>query len=155
MKHINFAIRTVSLLIILIALGQYQNIALAREAEVEAREQQIEEVEAYNASVLAQMSAESEAAEDDSPYTDGTYEGSGTGFGGDIDVSVTIAEGKITEINVLSADGEDPAYYDQAVAVIDEMLKTQSSEVDTVSGATFSSTGLIEATADALGKAEK
>ena len=38
---------------------------------------------------------------------------------------------------------------------IDEMLKAQFSEVDTVSGATFSSTGLIEATADALGKAEK
>ena len=55
----------------------------------------------------------------------------------------------------MNADGEDPAYYDQAVAVIDEMLKAQSSEVDTVSGATFSSTGLIEATEDALGKAEK
>lgn len=64
MNHINFAIRTVSLLIILVALGQYQNIALARAAEAEARELQIEEVEAYNASVLAQMSAESEAAED-------------------------------------------------------------------------------------------
>lgn len=86
---------------------------------------------------------------------DGTYEGSGTGFGGEINVSVTIAEGKLTAIDVLNADGEDPAYYDQAVAVIDEMLKAQSSEVDTVSGATFSSTGLIEATADALGKAEK
>ena len=61
----------------------------------------------------------------------------------------------LTAIDVLNADGEDPAYYDQAVAVIDEMLKAQSSEVDTVSGATFSSTGLIEATADALGKAEK
>ena len=59
MNHTNFAIRTVSLLIILVALGQYQNIALARAAEAEARELQIEEVEAYNASVLAQMSAES------------------------------------------------------------------------------------------------
>lgn len=155
MNHTNFAIRTVSLLIIVVALGQYQNIALARAAEAEARELQIEEVEAYNASVLAQMSAESEAAEDNSLYVDGTYEGSGTGFGGEINVSVTIAEGKLTAIDVLNADGEDPAYYDQAVAVIDEMLKAQSSEVDTVSGATFSSTGLIEATEDALGKAEK
>ena len=155
MNHINFAIRTVSLLIILVALGQYQNIALARAAEAETRELQIEEVEAYNASVLAQMSAESEDAEDNSLYADGTYEGSGTGFGGEINVSVTIAEGKLTAIDVLNADGEDPAYYDQAVAVIDEMLKAQSSEVDTVSGATFSSTGLIEATADALGKAEE
>ena len=40
MNHANFAIRTVSLLIILVALGQYQNIALARAAEAEARELQ-------------------------------------------------------------------------------------------------------------------
>ena len=46
MNHTNFAIRTVSLLIILVALGQYHNIALARAAEAEARELQIEEVEA-------------------------------------------------------------------------------------------------------------
>ena len=59
----------------------------------------------------------------------------------------------VAEITVLSADGEDPAYYDQALAVLDEIVSAQSTEVDTVSGATFSSTGLIDAAVDALGKA--
>ena len=86
-------------------------------------------------------------------YKDGTYEGTGMGFGGEITVSVTVADGKVAEITVLSADGEDPAYYDQALAVLDEIVSAQSADVDTVSGATFSSTGLIDAAADALGKA--
>lgn len=86
-------------------------------------------------------------------YKDGTYEGTGIGFGGEITVSVTVADGRVTDIAVLSADGEDPAYYDQALAVLDEIVSAQSAEVDTVSGATFSSTGLIDAAADALGKA--
>ena len=154
MKHINFAIRLLSLLLILVVLGQYQNVALARAAEVEERKQQVKEVEDYNASILQQMNAQNEE-ENESLYADGSYEGSGTGFGGTITVSVTIAQGKITEITVLSADGEDPAYYNQAVAVIDQMVEEQSTEVDTVSGATFSSRGLIDAAADALGKAEK
>jgi uncharacterized protein with FMN-binding domain len=56
---------------------------------------------------------------------------------------------------VLSADGEDPAYYAQAESVLEEMLRQQSTEVDTVSGATYSSQGLIAATAQALEKAVK
>lgn len=145
MKYMNFAIRTVSLLLILGVLWQYQHIAASRAAVVTERQQLIDEVEAYNAALT-----ESDAV---GSYKDGTYEGSGTGFGGEITVSVTVAEGKVTDIEVLNADGEDPAYYNQALAVLDKIISAQSAEVDTVSGATFSSTGLIDAAADALGKA--
>lgn len=145
MKYMNFAIRTVSLLLILGVLWQYQHIAASRAAVVAERQQRIDEVEAYNAALTEQDVASS--------YNDGTYEGAGMGFGGEITVSVTVADGKVAEITVLSADGEDPAYYDQALAVLDEIVSAQSTEVDTVSGATFSSTGLIDAAADALGKA--
>ena len=145
MKYMNFAIRTVSLLLILGVLWQYQHIAVSRAAVVAERQQRIDEVEAYNAALTEQDVASS--------YKDGTYEGTGMGFGGEITVSVTVADGKVTEITVLSADGEDPAYYDQALAVLDEIVSAQSTEVDTDSGATFSSTGLIDAAADALGKA--
>lgn len=145
MKYMNFAIRTVSLLLILGVLWQYQHIAASRAAVVAERLQRIDEVKAYNAALTEQDVASS--------YNDGTYEGAGMGFGGEITVSVTVADGKVAEITVLSADGEDPAYYDQALAVLDEIVSAQSTEVDTVSGATFSSTGLIDAAADALGKA--
>ena len=145
MKHFNFVIRILSLLVVLVVFWQYQQIATSRAAVVAERQQQIDEVEAYNASLTE--------SEENSDYQDGIYEGSAMGFGDTITVSVTIADGKITSIDVLSASGEDPAYYNQALAVVDEMLSAQSTDVDTVSGATFSSNGLIDAVAEALGKA--
>lgn len=145
MKYMNFAIRTVSLLLILGVLFQYQHIAASRAAVVAERQQLIDEVEAYNAVLTESNTGGS--------YKDGIYEGSGTGFGGEITVSVTVTQGKVADITVLNADGEDPAYYNQALTVLDKIISAQSAEVDTVSGATFSSTGLIDAVADALGKA--
>ena len=53
-----------------------------------------------------------------------------------------------------SASGEDSAYLSQAEGVINSIISAQSTDVDTVSGATFSSTGIINAVNDALGKAE-
>lgn len=145
MKYMNFAIRTVSLLLILGVLFQYQHIAASRAAVVAERQQLIDEVEAYNAVLTESNTGGS--------YKDGIYEGSGTGFGGEITVSVTVTQGKVADITVLNADGEDPAYYNQALTVLDKIISAQSAEVDTVSGATFSSTGLIDAVVDALGKA--
>jgi len=149
MKYKNFALRVVNLVLILAILGLYQNVALGRAAEVTERQKLIDEVEAYNASV--RQAEEEEEAE--SGYRDGTYEGSAYGFGDLITVSVTIQNGKMTDISVLNADGEDRPYYNQALAVLDKMLSTQSTEVDTVSGATLTCVGLIDAVADALGKA--
>ena len=152
MKHKNFILRAVNLLLILVLLGQYQRIAVVRAAAVAERQQQIAEVEAYNASILqaAQTEAEQEA---ESGLKDGTYEGTGLGFGDDIIVQVTISGGRMTDISVVSAEGEDKPYYKQALSVLDKMLSTQSTEVDTVSGATLTADGMIEAVADALGKA--
>lgn len=151
MKHKNFVIRAVNLLLILGVLWQYQQVAVVRAAAVAERQQQIDEVEAYNASILQAEQTEEEQAE--SGLRDGTYEGSAYGFGDLITVSVTLKDGKITDISVLSADGEDRPYYNQALSVLDKMISTQSTEVDTVSGATLTAEGMIGAVADALGKA--
>lgn len=88
-------------------------------------------------------------------YEDGTYTGSAQGFGGYITVSVTIAEGKITDISIVSAPGETPSYLASARSVISAMLSAQSPNVDTVSGATYSSTGIINAVKTALSQAAK
>lgn len=90
----------------------------------------------------------------DQVYKDGTYTGDGQGFGGNIQVQITIADDTLTDIQVVSAEKEDSAYLSQGKAVIDRILEAQSTDVDTVSGATFSSTGILVAVEDALGKAE-
>ena len=154
MKYRNFILRTVNLVLIIGMLWQYQNTALLRAAAVAQRQQEIKEVEAWNTSVLQVQQAE-QKAEEEKPTgpKDGTYEGSAYGFGDLITVSVTLKDGKMTDISVLSADGEDKPYYKQAVSVLNEMLEAQSTKVDTVSGATLTADGLIDAVADALGKA--
>ena len=148
MKYKNFLLRAVNLLLILGVLWQYQQVALVRAAAVSQRKQEIAEVEAYNASVL-----QAQAEQTQSGYRDGTYEGSAFGFGDVIRVSVTIQNGKMTDIAVLDASGEDKPYYKQALPLLDEMLAVQSAGVDTVSGATLTAEGLIGAVEDALGKA--
>lgn len=86
-------------------------------------------------------------------YKDGTYQGSGTGFGGTITVQVIISGGKITSIDILSASGETPSYFASAQGVISKIISGQTPNVDAVSGATYSSNGIIQAVQDALSKA--
>ena len=97
---------------------------------------------------------EEESDDSENVYKDGTYTGSSQGFGGTITVQVTLASDEITDIQVTSAPGEDSAYLSQGEGVISSIISAQSTDVDTVSGATFSSTGIINAVVDALGKAE-
>ena len=86
-------------------------------------------------------------------YKDGTYQGSGTGFGGTITVEVTISGGKIASITILSAAGETASYFASAQGVISRILSGQTPNVDAVSGATYSSNGIIQAVQNALAKA--
>ena len=97
---------------------------------------------------------EEESDDSENVYKDDTYTGSAQGFGGTITVQVTLASDEITDIQVTSAPGEDSAYLSQGEGVISSIISAQSTDVDTVSGATFSSTGIINAVVDALGKAE-
>jgi uncharacterized protein with FMN-binding domain len=87
-------------------------------------------------------------------YTDGTYTGSAFGFRGDTTVSVTVENGYITDVTVLSYT-DDKKYFDKAVdSVIADIIKSQDVNVDAVSGATFSSNGIMNAVADALSNME-
>lgn len=95
---------------------------------------------------------EIEDVEDASAYNDGTYYGTGTGFGGTLKVKVVIEDGLITSIEVVS-NNDDAAYFNRAVALLDTIIETQSTNVDTVSGATYSSVGLITAVRNALAQA--
>lgn len=90
--------------------------------------------------------------EDPAAYKDGTYYGTGTGFGGTLKVKVEISGGKITSIQIMeNQDGSE--YISKASALINTIIQNQSTNVDTVSGATYSSVGIIQAVRNALSQA--
>lgn len=80
---------------------------------------------------------------------DGVYKGSATGFSGPVTVAVTIMDKKITSIDILSST-DDEAFFNRAKGVIDRIISSQSFDVDVVSGATYSSNGIIGAVKNAL-----
>lgn len=83
-------------------------------------------------------------------YKDGTYTGTGTGFNPGMKVSVTVKNGNISSIEILS-NNDTPDYFNQAASTIpNEIIKAQSTSVDAVSGATRSSNGIMAAVSDAL-----
>lgn len=89
---------------------------------------------------------------DISTVSDGTYEGSGTGYRGTTNVSVAVENGAITDITVNSYEDDNEFFTRAEGVIIREIIDSQSLEVDTVSGATFSSNSIIEAVSNALGK---
>ena len=135
-----------------------ENKAASDTSDADSREKSDDSKEdADQADSKAEVTEESgETSSDDSDnfYKNGTYEGSGTGYGGTITVQVTLEDDTITGVSVVSAPGEDSAYLSQGENVISSILSEQSTDVDTISGATFSSTGILEAVNDALSKAE-
>lgn len=97
-------------------------------------------------------SAEIAAVQDASAYKDGTYYGIGKGFAGTMKVKVDIAGGKIASISIVSTKDGD-SYVKSASSLLDTIVEKQSTNVDTVSGATFSSRGIISAVRSALSQA--
>lgn len=96
--------------------------------------------------------AEIAAAQDASAYKDGTYYGTGKGFAGTMKVKVDISGGKIASISIVSTKDGD-SYVKSASSLLDTIVEKQSTNVDTVSGATFSSRGIIAAVRSALSQA--
>ena len=88
-------------------------------------------------------------------YQDGTYTGTGTGFSGTVILTAEIRQGIIES---LKADHTDtPAFFEKAWSVLEgDILSAQTAEgIDTVSGATVSSNGILEAMKDILKQAEQ
>ena len=144
----DFWIRVVSLLLITGLLVDYNLILQAREKDEKILELTAELEQANRLVTSGDTSAAGVPS-----YVDGTYTGEAEGFGGTVAVEVTVKDGKITGVEVTSAEKEDGAYLSMAKDIISEILEAQSADVDTVSGATFSSTAISDASAQALEKA--
>lgn len=141
-----FWVRLVSMLAIVGVLLGYNSVL-----DVRAKEDEIARLSAQVAGNGQSDSGNGGSAN----YKDGTYTGEADGFGGTIQVEVKIEKSKIAEINVISAEKEDGAYLSMAKDIIPKIIDAQSADVDTVSGATFSSTGIKNASEQALEKAVK
>lgn len=109
-------------------------------------------IHALNGSVdsIQDNVSEISGTESTGKYKNGTYNGTGSGFRGNIDVTVTVTVGKITDITVNSYN-DDKEFFERAKSkIISEIISKQDTDVSTVSGATFSSNGIIETVSDAL-----
>lgn len=144
---------------IAVSLGDYTAPVLSLDAVGESAEKSTETSttekrrERKTAAVTTKAPAPAvEKLSESGTYKDGTYTGTGTGFSGTITVQVVIEDGKIKDITILSATDDSP-YLQNASALLKQIVALQSTNVDIVSGATYSSVGLISAVRDALQKA--
>ena len=86
-------------------------------------------------------------------YAPGVYDGAGTGYRGPVHVRVQVSPAGIEDIAITS---HVETVFPGAAAMeelLEEMLESGSTDLDAVSGATFSSNGFLEAVEDALAKA--
>lgn len=135
----NFVIKVVNIVFVVGILCGYQHFAVNRQEQAEAYEEK-----------LAQ--AKKQEAAQSSPYQEGTFEGTGTGFGGTICVRIVVQGGVIQTAQVMKAENETPDYLKSAEKILEDVVAQQSADVDTVSGATLSSNGILAAVREALDK---
>ncbi|HAV89889.1 MAG TPA: hypothetical protein DCW44_01235 [Eubacterium sp.] len=143
-------IKSINILLIAGGLLIYQDKAINRNDEKIAFENESKKIE--------QKKMEIEMANKDEAsliYKDGSYKGSGEGFGGKIIVEVTIEKDYIKEAKIISKKNETPEYISQAEKLLDDVVSKQTIKVDAVSGATLSSNGILAALDDAMNKAKK
>ena len=158
MKYKNFLIRLFDLILVLGLLAGYQAVIYSRdkEAQIAELESQVNQLQGEKDEILeaakssGKLGAKGGSSGAGGTYKDGTYTGSAQGFGGDIKVKVTVSRQKISVIDITEASGEDEAYLSMAKDIINTILDKQTADVDTVSGATYSSTGIKNAVTQAL-----
>ena len=99
------------------------------------------------------VAAAETTAEEKGTYTPGTYTAVGKGFGGDVEVTVTVDGSSITEVEI-KGDGETPDFGGKAIEEMPEqIMSAQSAEVDGVAGATVTSDAVRGAVQSALNEA--
>lgn len=134
-----------SLLVIMLTTGAFAlNLCTAKNAQAKEKIKYISESETI-------VNNNEHASEKEiSGYADGTWEGEGMGLNGPVRVEVIVENAMITDVKILERTDDDPYFTDARLELVPEILKQQSADVDVVSGATFSSEGILEAVEEAL-----
>ncbi|WP_264625565.1 FMN-binding protein [Candidatus Symbiopectobacterium sp. NZEC135] len=88
-------------------------------------------------------------------YKDGTYTGKAQGKEGEIEVSVKVSEGKIANVEVVKHEDTEALMLGVIDNIVPEIVEKQTADgIDAVTGATMSSTGVLEAAKQALAQAK-
>ena len=87
------------------------------------------------------------------PYMPGTYEGTGKGYRGPVHVRVQISSAGIEDIAIVSHGESGFPGLAAMEDLLEQVLETGDTDLDAVSGATYSSRGFLQAVEDAVGKA--
>ena len=107
---------------------------------------------AHDEMVQEQIAA-AERAANRGPYaTDGTFEGSAQGYGGSVKMQVVVKNGYIDSVTILDASSEDKAWLDMCGDLPEKIVKAQTTSIDVVSGATYTSAGILNGATEALQK---
>ncbi|MCI9470838.1 MAG: FMN-binding protein [Lachnospiraceae bacterium] len=157
-----FWVRSADLLVIVAALFIYQSQAHVRTQIISAQEEQQKALrvqEAYKEAMDkiamdktegSQTAENTQEPENVLGAADGIYTGTGTGFSGDLTVEVTVEKGKIRDISITDTQDDDD-YLDRASALLGQIMDAQGTDgIDVISGATYSSKGILEAVEHAL-----
>jgi uncharacterized protein with FMN-binding domain len=152
----NFVLKAISCVIIVAALFYYNQMVTLGEELLEANAT-IDKMSVTMEQAAAAAASDGSGAPEplQGTYTDGTYRGTAKGYGGPVTTELIIEHGFIVGIEITSSDGEDAAYYNMCLGILDEIAEKQSADVDTVSGATLTAKGIIGGVAEALAQAEK
>lgn len=84
-------------------------------------------------------------------YRDGTYSGTGTSRRGNVSVSVSIQSGRIANVTISSVSTQYPV--SRIASLPAQVVQRQSSQVDNISGATYSAQAFRAAVQTALAAA--
>jgi uncharacterized protein with FMN-binding domain len=102
--------------------------------------------------VVVGASAASTTSTPTTAYADGTYSGTGTSRFGNVNVSVTVSSGKVTNVQITSVTTSFPE--SRIASLPAAVVASQSANVNVVSGATYSSTAFKQAVQQALSQAQ-
>ena len=105
---------------------------------------------AHDAEVAEQIAAAERAAQRGPYATDGIFSGSAQGFGGLVEVQVVVDNGYIASVEITDASHEDDAWLEEASVLPGRIVEMQTTDIDVVSGATYTSSGILNATTEAL-----
>ena len=109
-----------------------------------------EELTPYEELLALKGEDAAEVVADTTVYKDGVYEGVGTGRNGEIHVAVTIADGRITSVEIISHSESEDIGALALPKLVSQAIAANSAAIDGASGASMTTAGFKEAVAAAL-----
>ena len=143
-RHLHKKVALIGLVAVVFITVQYGKSNLHTDTEIEVLEPAVASAES------TESNKATEAVEEALDY----YTGVGEGYNGEITVKIGVLEGEIRKIKVIDHSEDYEWYVEAKKPIINGVIDAQSTDIDVVSGATYTSNGLLEAIENAIQKIE-